>query len=151
MAKTETDDTTGQQLDGLVCFAVYSASHAFNQLYKPMLDELGLTYPQYLVMLLLWAKDDRTVGELGEELLLESNTLTPLLKRLESAGLIGRSRDPADERKVRVKLSESGKALREKAQGVPACVGEATGLSLPELRRLTGDINALRRAVLRQR
>lgn len=151
MSKTATDGATGQQLDELVCFAVYSASHAFNQIYKPLLDALGLTYPQYLVMLLLWSKDDRTVGELGEELLLESNTLTPLLKRLESAGLIGRSRDPADERKVRVRLSESGKALRDKAREVPACVGEATGLSLAELRRLTGDINALRHALLRQR
>ncbi|PZU91217.1 MAG: MarR family transcriptional regulator [Chelatococcus sp.] len=150
MSKTATDGATGQQLDDLVCFAVYSASHAFNQLYKPLLDALGLTYPQYLVMLLLWAKDDRTVGELGEELLLESNTLTPLLKRLESAGLIGRSRDPADERKVRVRLSERGKALRDEAQEVPACIGEATGLSFPELRRLTGEINALRRALLRR-
>ena len=104
------------KLDDFLCFAVYSASHAFNRLYKPLLDELGLTYPQYLVMVTLWERDDRTVGEIGERLFLESNTLTPLLKRMEAAGLVSRSRDPADERQVRLRLTAEGKGLVEKAR-----------------------------------
>src|SRR5438874_8124185 len=87
-----------------LCFAVYSASHAFNRVYKPLLDELGLTYPQYLVMVLLWEQDDQTVGSLGEKLFLESSTLTPLLKRLEALGQVKRNRDQVDERQVRVRL-----------------------------------------------
>ena len=93
-------------VDDHLCFAIYSAGHAFNRIYKPLLGELGLTYPQYLVMVALWAKDDQTVGSLGEKLLLESSTLTPLLKRLEGIGYLTRTRDPADERQVRVRLTK---------------------------------------------
>lgn len=132
------------RLDDFLCFAVYSASHAFNRLYKPLLDELGLTYPQYLVMVTLWERDDRTVGEIGERLFLESNTLTPLLKRMEAAGLVSRSRDPADERQVRLRLTEHGRALLDKARRVPPCILDASGLSPEEARSLTDQIGALR-------
>lgn len=132
------------KLENFLCFAVYSASHAFNRLYKPMLDELGLTYPQYLVMVTLWERDDRTVGEIGEQLFLESNTLTPLLKRMETAGLVSRSRDPADERQVRLRLTAEGKALLDKAKQVPSCVLAATGLTADAARTLTQLIGALR-------
>ena len=137
------------KLDDLLCFAVYSASHAFNRLYKPLLDELGLTYPQYLVMVTLWERDDRTVGEIGERLFLESNTLTPLLKRMEAAGLVSRSRDPADERQVRLQLTHEGRALIDKARQVPPCVLDATSLSSEEARRLTDQIATLRTSLSR--
>ncbi|MDP3257744.1 MAG: MarR family transcriptional regulator [Bosea sp. (in: a-proteobacteria)] len=137
------------KLDDFLCFALYSASHAFNRLYKPLLDELGLTYPQYLVMVTLWERDDRTVGEIGEQLFLESNTLTPLLKRMEASGLVSRSRDPADERQVRLRLTADGKALLDKARRVPPCVLDATGLTAEEARSLTGQIGALRTALTR--
>ena len=137
------------KLDDFLCFAVYSASHAFNRLYKPLLDELGLTYPQYLVMVTLWERDDRTVGEIGERLFLESNTLTPLLKRMETSGLVSRSRDPADERQVRLRLTDEGRALLGKAKQVPPCVLEATGLTGEEARSLTDQIGTLRTALSR--
>jgi DNA-binding MarR family transcriptional regulator len=132
------------QLSDFLCFAVYSASHAFNRVYKPLLDELGLTYPQYLVMVLLWERDDQTVGSLGERLFLESSTLTPLLKRLETLGHVRRSRDPADERQVRIGLTHKGRALREKALNIPRCILEASGLKAGELKQLQNEIVALR-------
>ncbi len=136
------------QVDDLLCFAFYSTAHAFNRVYKPLLEALGLTYPQYLVMIALWAQDDQTVGGLGERLLLESNTLTPLLKRLEALGHVTRARDPADERQVRVRLTPAGQGLRERAQGVPACILEASGLSLDALRRLQAEVTAVRGSLL---
>jgi MarR family transcriptional regulator, organic hydroperoxide resistance regulator len=135
------------KLDDFLCFAVYSASHAFNRLYKPLLDDLGLTYPQYLVMVTLWERDDRTLSEIGERLFLESNTLTPLLKRMEAAGLVSRSRDPADERQVRLRLTDEGRVLIDKARQVPPCVLDATGLTSEEARSLTDQIGALRTAL----
>jgi DNA-binding MarR family transcriptional regulator len=137
------------QLNDFLCFAVYSASHAFNRVYKPLLDELGLTYPQYLVMVLLWERDDQTVGSLGERLFLESSTLTPLLKRLEILGNVRRSRDPADERQVRIGLTHKGRTLREKALNIPRCILEASGLKAGELKRLQNEIIALRNALER--
>ena len=139
---------TSPVLEDLACFAVYSAGHAFNRVYKPLLDELGLTYPQYLVMVSLWDKDDQTVGELGELLFLESSTLTPLLKRLETVGYLTRSRDPSDERQVRIRLTNQGRALHRKAREIPRCILEATGLSLTDLRRLHRQITALRQHLL---
>ena len=124
-------------------------TRAKHRIYKPLLDELGLTYPQYLVMVSLWAKDDQTVGELGETLFLESNTLTPLLKRLEAIGLLDRSRDPSDERQVRVRLTNAGRALQKKARNIPRCILEATGLSVADLRRLLRAIVAVRGKLLR--
>lgn len=133
---------------GFLCFAVYSASHAFNRVYKPVLDALGLTYPQYLVMVVLWDEDDQTVGALGEKLFLESNTLTPLLKRLEAMGYVARARDPADERQVRVRLTHAGQALRAKAQEVPGCIFLASGLSREAHDRLAAEVAALRDRLL---
>jgi MarR family transcriptional regulator, organic hydroperoxide resistance regulator len=137
------------EFEDLLCFAVYSTAHAFNRVYKPLLDELGLTYPQYLVMVSLWTRDDQTVGELGETLLLESNTLTPLLKRLETIGYLTRHRDPSDERQVRVQLTNAGRALHRKARNIPRCILKATGLSLADLRRLEREISALRQSLLK--
>jgi len=130
-----------------LCFAMYSTSHAFNRVYKPLLDELGLTYPQYIVMVLLWERGGRTVGDLGAKLLLESNTLTPLLKRLEMLGFIKRSRDPADERQVRVHVTEAGRKLRACALHIPRCILDATGLELERAKHLLEEIGALRQAL----
>lgn len=136
-------------LSEFLCFAIYSAGHAFNRVYKPLLDELDLTYPQFLVMVALWAEDDQTVGSLGEKLLLESSTLTPLLKRLEAVGYVARRRDARDERQVRVRLTKEGAALRAKARDIPGCILDATGLSVDRLRRLQGEISALRENLLK--
>ncbi len=135
-------------LNPFICFAVYSANLAFSRVYKPFLDELGLTYPQYLVLVLLWAEDDQTVGQLGEKLFLESNTLTPLLKRLEALGHVERNRDPQDERQVRVRLTAKGTALRERARCVPEGILEASGTELEALRKLAADITGLRERLL---
>ncbi|SER39818.1 transcriptional regulator, MarR family [Faunimonas pinastri] len=135
-------DTIG--LSDFLCFAIYSTSHAFNRVYKPLLDELGLTYPQYLVMVALWAENDQTVGGLGAKIFLESSTLTPLLKRLEALKYVSRRRDSGDERVVRVSLTDEGRALRQRAHDVPRCVLEASGLSETQLRRLQAEITQLR-------
>ncbi|THK38415.1 MarR family transcriptional regulator [Ensifer sp. MPMI2T] len=137
------------KLDNFLCFAIYSTNHAFTRVYKPLLDELDLTYPQYLVMVVLWEKDDQTVGSLGERLFLESSTLTPMLKRLEGMGYISRVRDQADERQVRVKLTDSGRALRKKADNVPHDIASATGMEPAELVRLKQEIASLRTSLLR--
>lgn len=135
-------------IEDLLCFAVYSVGHAFNRVYKPLLDAIGLTYPQYLVMVALWAEDDQTVGGLGDKLLLESSTLTPLLKRLETMGYLRRRRDEADERQVRVQLTPEGSALRAKARDIPKCVLVASGFSATALARLRDDVVALRERLL---
>ena len=132
------------RLDNQVCFALYSASLAMTKLYKPLLDEIGLTYPQYLVMLVLWEQDGLTVSALGERLYLDSGTLTPLLKRLEGAGLLGRLRDVQDERRVRITLTPAGRALRDTAERIPACVLQQSQCSLPELKALTDQLKTLR-------
>jgi DNA-binding MarR family transcriptional regulator len=131
-------------LDQSLCFAVYSAGLAFNRLYKPILDPLGLTYPQYLVMMALWEKDGQGVGELGDLLFLESNTLTPLIKRLEAAGLVKRARDTEDERQVRVSLTASGRELLKQASCVPMQVLEASGMSIEQVVRLRNSVAGLR-------
>ena len=114
-----TSARTASRLDEQLCFALYSASRAFTRAYGPLLAPLGLTYPQYIVMLVLWEKDDLSVTELGEQLALDSGTLTPLLKRLEEAGLVERRRDAEDERVVRVKVTRAGQKLEEPARAVP--------------------------------
>jgi DNA-binding MarR family transcriptional regulator len=131
-------------LDNQLCFALYSASLAMTKLYKPLLDELGVTYPQYLVLLVLWEGDGVMVSELGERLSLDSGTLTPLLKRLEGAGLVSRMRDVADERRVHIHLTAAGRRLKARAAKVPACVLEATQCSIAELQQLTRQVRALR-------
>ncbi len=132
------------QLDNQVCFALYSASLAMTKLYKPLLDAIGLTYPQYLVMLVLWERDGLTVSELGERLFLDSGTLTPLLKRLEAQGLIARLRDVDDERRVRITLTAEGRALRDRAEVIPQCVLQSSQCSVAELTALTTELKQLR-------
>ena len=131
-------------LDNQLCFALYSTSLAMTRLYKPLLDELSLTYPQYLALLVLWEKDGLTVSELGERLFLDSGTLTPLLKRMEAAGLVSRLRDVADERRVHITLTAAGRQLRTRAEKIPGCILSATQCSVPELVALTQQVQALR-------
>lgn len=135
------------RLDQQLCFAAYSTAHAFTRLYRPLLEKLDLTYPQYLVMLVLWERDGLTVTQLGERLFLDSGTLTPLLKRLESAGRIARTRDPADERRVLVTLTGDGQALRSEARCIPPQIGKAIGLTPAEMRALKSGLDKLRTAL----
>ncbi|MBL8390165.1 MAG: MarR family transcriptional regulator [Hydrogenophaga sp.] len=132
-------------LDNQLCFALYSSSLAMTKLYKPLLGTLGLTYPQYLVMLSLWERDGVTVSELGERLFLDSGTLTPLLKRLESAGLLTRQRDSADERRVVIRLSPTGRQVKARAKKIPECVMQAVQCNLDEVLALTRQLQSLRR------
>lgn len=131
-------------LDHQLCFALYSSSLAMTKLYKPLLEPLGLTYPQYLVMLVLWEQDGLAVSQLGERLFLDSGTLTPLLKRLQTAGLIERQRDAADERRVLVHLTRTGQTLRQHAERIPHDIGCAVACELDEISRLTQELKALR-------
>ncbi|MDR0226803.1 MAG: MarR family transcriptional regulator [Burkholderiaceae bacterium] len=132
------------KLDNQVCFALYSASLAMTKLYKPLLESMGLTYPQYLAMLVLWERDGLTVSELGDRLYLDSGTLTPLLKRLETMGLVARLRDAQDERRVRVTLTDKGLALRDEAENIPPCVLQKTQCTIPQLQALTAELSDLR-------
>jgi MarR family transcriptional regulator, organic hydroperoxide resistance regulator len=132
------------RLGNQVCFAVYSAAHAFNRVYKPLLDRLGLTYPQYLAMLVLWERDGVPLKEIGERLFLDSGTLTPLLKRLEAAGFVKRSRSSEDERQVKITLTAQGQALKEKARSVPLSILDASSCSVAELSAARNEIVALR-------
>ncbi|TCM39779.1 DNA-binding MarR family transcriptional regulator [Novosphingobium sp. ST904] len=130
--------------EDFLCFSVYSTGLAFNRIYKPLLDRLGLTYLQYLAILGLARKDGQTVSELGEKLFLESNTLTPLLKRLEAAGLVERRRSTEDERVVRITLTDKGRATAAEARCVPAELVEATGVSIGRIADLNRELKALR-------
>ncbi|WP_343527174.1 MarR family transcriptional regulator [Sphingomonas sp.] len=134
-------------LDEQLCFALYAANMAIQRTYKPLLDRLGLTYPQYLALHVLWEEDARTIGAIAQRLALESSTVTPLVKRLEVAGLVARRRDPHDERQVRVCLTPAGLDLREQC----GCLGEElmarTGMPVEHLRGLQGEVLALRRAL----
>lgn len=131
-------------LDRQLCFALYSASLQMTKVYKPLLAELGVTYPQYLVLLVLWEQDDRTVSELGDRLFLDSGTLTPLLKRMEAAGLVDRRRDDTDERVVRITLTDDGRALERRARAIPGALVQAAGCSLDEVTGLTRRLQELR-------
>lgn len=144
--KTDTANATDAmlQLDNQLCFALYSTSLAMTKLYKPMLEEMGLTYPQYLAMLVLWEQDGLTVSELGERLYLDSGTLTPLLKRMESAGLLSRIRAVEDERRVHITLTAAGRKLKARAAKIPGCILSATQCSIPELVSLTQQVQSFR-------
>jgi DNA-binding MarR family transcriptional regulator len=146
MSKTLSKATLAQaqKLDHQLCFALYSASLAMTKLYKPLLDALGLTYPQYLAMLVLWEDDAQTVSALGVRLGLDSGTLTPLLKRLEDAGLVLRQRDPADERRVIVQLTGAGRKLQAPAASVPRCLLQKVEGDLSEITALTQKIQWLK-------
>ncbi|MGV7203318.1 MarR family winged helix-turn-helix transcriptional regulator [Xanthomonas axonopodis pv. cajani] len=143
---TATDARTDAllRLDNQLCFALYSANLAMHKLYRGLLKALDLTYPQYLVMLVLWETDERSVSEIGERLYLDSATLTPLLKRLQAAGLVTRTRAANDERQVIIALTEAGRALRGKAGAVPEQVFCASACSLDELRQLKQELEKLR-------
>lgn len=131
-------------LDDFICFSVYAAGLAFNRIYKPLLDRFGVTYPQYLALMALLAREGQTVGELGETLHLESNTVTPLVKRLEVAGLVSRTRDQRDERVVRLALTDAGRRLASEAQAcVPGEIRDAIGLDEEGLTRLNDQLRAL--------
>ncbi|MFF4588924.1 MarR family winged helix-turn-helix transcriptional regulator [Streptomyces sp. NPDC001388] len=130
-------------LDRQICFSLHAASRAFNGVYRVILKELGLTYPQYLVMLVLWEHGELPVKKLGEHLRLDSGTLSPLLKRLESAGLVRRERSARDERSVEIRLTDEGDALRERALEVPRRIVSATGFRLDEISELRERLDQL--------
>lgn len=144
MKKIPTKNADLLALDNQFCFALYSASLAVTKTYKPLLDALGLTYPQYLVMLVLWEHDDLLVKDIGHALFLDSGTLTPLLKRLESAGLLLRQRDKGDERQVRITLTKEGKELQQAAQNIPPQIMCASKQSANTLIELRTQLSALR-------
>ncbi|ACL39198.1 transcriptional regulator, MarR family [Pseudarthrobacter chlorophenolicus A6] len=139
--------TDAPRLDRQVCFALYSASRAATAVYRPVLEELGLTYPQYLVMLVLWEDEPRGVKDLGQELGLDSGTLSPLLKRLEALGLVERRRSGDDERRVAVHLTPAGKDLSSKAGAIPQRLADAAGLTAGELEQLRGTLSKLTAAL----
>jgi DNA-binding MarR family transcriptional regulator len=136
-------------LDEQVCYAIYSASLAIQRAYKPVLDELEITYPQYLVLNVLWRADEQSVGRIAEHLALESSTLTPLLKRLETAGLVRRIRNPADERQVLIALTEKSRALRTRAGCLAERLLSASGMSMDRLARLNAEVRELRDGIYR--
>ncbi|MEC3917745.1 MarR family winged helix-turn-helix transcriptional regulator [Nocardia sp. CDC160] len=136
-----------QALENQLCFALYAASRAMTAMYRPKLDSLGITYPQYLVLLALWQRDGRTVGDLCAALELDSGTLSPLLKRLESAGFVERRRSTADERRVEITLTDRGRELRSAACHIPGQSEEITGMSLDELSDLRTTLRRLTEAL----
>ena len=136
--------TKSLRLNDQLCFSVYAAAHAFNRFYKPLLDPLGLTYPQYLVLLALWEEDDLPLKTIGERLGLDSGTLTPLLRRMEGAGLLTRERDRDDERLLRATLTAKGRKLRARAESFPDRIGDAAQCSATELNALRKLLFALR-------
>ncbi|MEX5596261.1 MarR family winged helix-turn-helix transcriptional regulator [Pseudomonas orientalis] len=131
-------------LDNQLCFALHSTSLLMTKAYKPLLQALGLTYPQYLAMMVLWEEDGLTVGEISSRLLTDPGSLTPLLKRLEAEGLLSRTRSREDERVVVVELTAAGRALQDQAMGIPQCILGASGMKLEQLRKLQADLIALR-------
>ncbi|MEM7210876.1 MAG: MarR family transcriptional regulator [Pseudomonadota bacterium] len=137
------DSTLPTHANEMFCHAVYTASHVINRAYAPHLKPLGLTYPQYITLTLLWATDGQKVGDLAQQLRMESSTLTPLLKRLEAQGLVERRRSPKDERQVQVHLTDEGAALKNKAPEITACMVADTGLSIAELDQMTNLLGRL--------
>jgi DNA-binding MarR family transcriptional regulator len=142
--KPTVDPDEAIKLDDFLCFAIYSANLAMNRLNKPVLDELGLTYPQYIVLVSLYEQDDQTVSAIGDKLFLDSSTLTPLLKRMEAMGHLTRQRDPEDERQVRVRLTAQGRKVREGALPFRGGLVKALGLSPAEFQRLREELVKLR-------
>ena len=130
-------------LDNQLCYALYAAAHRMTKSYRPMLERMGLTYPQYLVLLVLWETAGITVSEIGRRLRLESGTLTPVLKRLETSGLLNRSRRQSDEREVEIALTDQGRALRSEAVAVRQSVMCQLNMSEPEIQAMRADLNAL--------
>ncbi|MFJ7078233.1 MarR family winged helix-turn-helix transcriptional regulator [Streptomyces sp. NPDC098781] len=144
---TTTPTADWLRLDQQICFSLHAASRAFGGVYRVVLKDLGLTYPQYLVMLVLWEQGDLPVKKLGEHLRLDSGTLSPLLKRLEAAGLVRRERSARDERSVEVRLTDEGTALRERAVQVPRRIATATGFGADEIGELRERLDRLTAAL----
>ncbi|KAB2717301.1 MarR family winged helix-turn-helix transcriptional regulator [Brucella intermedia] len=138
------DQNSNLDLSNMVCFAIYSTANALTRAYQPILNKLDLTYPQFLVMIVLWEQDDRTVSEIGAQLNLDSGTLTPLLKRLEAAGRIARRRDARDERQMRITLTDEGRELRKQAENIPEQVFCALGQPVDELQDLRARLLGIR-------
>ena len=130
-------------LDNQLCFALYAAAHAIKKAYRPLLEDLGLTYPQYLILIVLWKTDALKVSEIGERLNLDSGTLTPVLKRLEAAGIVRRTRRLKDEREVEIGLTAAGRALREKALGVRCEIVRQLRMDEHEIAKLRGELNTV--------
>lgn len=147
--KPRNPDNFEIELDAQLCFAIYGAAHAFTRTYKPLLEPLGLTYPQYLVMIALWEEDDQPVKAIGDRLGLDSGTLSPLLKRLEQSGLVARKRDRDDERQVRISLTAKGGELRHRATGVAQAIGKAVGCSFEEAVALRDELIALKQRLIK--
>lgn len=141
---SDTTATTDLQLDKQLCFALYGAAHAFTRAYKPLLSPLGLTYPQYVVMMALWEEDDLSVKTLGEKVGLDSGTLSPLLKRLEQVGYVARRRDLADERVVFITLTETGRQLKHRALEVFQSLGSQIGCDIGEIESLRESLKRLK-------
>jgi len=142
-AKKKTEESP-LKLENFLCYAIYSTANAVTRAYQPRLAALGLTYPQYLVMVVLWEQENQTVTAIGAKLNLDSGTLTPLLKRLEAAGLITRRRDKSDERQVLIALTDAGRAMKEHAEAVPVAMGQAFGCSMEEAMGMRSELIALR-------
>ena len=138
------------QLEQQMCFPIYASANAIVKTYRPLLEPLGLTYPQYLVMMVLWEETPISVGDIGRKLLLDSGTLTPLLKRLAAAGFVFRERDPADERRVLIELTDKGRALKAQARDVPSNIIASAELSEPERDDLREAVATLRRILLKK-
>jgi MarR family transcriptional regulator, organic hydroperoxide resistance regulator len=147
MNPTDPTDPTNPRLADFLCFAIYSANLAYGRAYKPILEELGLTYTQYIAIVALWEQDHQTVGSLGEKLFLESNTLTPILKKLEAMGYLRRERASGDERQVMVSLTDAGRRLREK--GLSMNLVEATGLDSEEFAKMQKAVVSLRSSLIK--
>lgn len=147
MKRTDKTVPADLKLSDFLCFAVYSTNLAFGKAYKPILEHLGLTYTQYITIVALWEEDHQTVGSLGEKLFLESNTLTPILKKLEAMGYLQRQRDPEDERQVRISLTKSGRQLREDRPETG--LSHATGLEPDEFAQLQNAIVKLRNNLIK--
>jgi MarR family transcriptional regulator, organic hydroperoxide resistance regulator len=147
MNPADPKDPTNPRLSDFLCFAIYSANLAYGRAYKPILEELGLTYTQYIAIVALWEQDNQTVSGLGEKLFLESNTLTPILKKLEGMGYLRRQRDPADERQVLVSLTDAGRRLREK--GLSMNLVKASGLTPEEFAKMQKGVVTLRNNLIK--
>ena len=147
MNPADPKDPTNPRLADFLCFAIYSANLAYGRAYKPILEELGLTYTQYIAIVALWEQDNQTVSGLGEQLFLESNTLTPILKKLEGMGYLRRQRDPSDERQVIISLTDAGRRLREKA--LPMNLVKASGLTPEEFPKMQKGVVTLRNNLIK--
>ncbi|MDD7910171.1 MarR family transcriptional regulator [Pseudovibrio exalbescens] len=145
----ESEEFQRLALDSHLCFAIYKANHAFNRFYKPLMKELGITYPQYITLLALLEKDGQRVSDLGETLFLESNTLTPLLKRLEEMGLVKRKRSAKDERQVIISLTAQGRALGQGICEVQRCAVDGLEMSMDDVQHLVRELNRVQEMLVK--